>query len=130
MAQFQSVRLSPAVYIANELVRRQFVEPPSPLAVHPVAEMDVQNRGLMLSIGLRFRVVQAMQIWIFQLAFIISIQWRILLVNSSDEEEEAEDHYDSDNGLTPEEREYRRQRDTQDAAHNANRTSARRAEIR
>jgi hypothetical protein len=71
-----------------------------------------------------------MQIWIFQLAFVISIEWRILANNSSDEEEDAEDHYDSDNGLTPEEREYRRQRDEQDASHNADRTPARRAEIR
>jgi hypothetical protein len=50
-----------------------------------------------------------MLIWKFQLAFIISIEWRVLSVNSSDEEEEeVEDHYNSDNGLSPEEREYRR----------------------
>jgi hypothetical protein len=39
----------------------------------------------------------------------------------------VEDHYDSDNGLSPEEREYRRQRDEQDAAHNM---PAHRAEVR
>jgi hypothetical protein len=69
-----------------------------------------------------------MQIWIFQLAFVISIEWRILPVNSSNEEEEVEDHNDSD-GLTAEEREYRRQREEQEATLNANRMSARRAEI-
>jgi hypothetical protein len=74
-------------------------------------------------------MVQAMHIWIFQLAFVISIKWRILSVNSSDKEEEVEDHNNSDNGLTPEEREYRRQREEQEATLNANRMSARRAEI-
>jgi hypothetical protein len=52
----------------------------------------------------------------------------VLSVNSSDEEEEeAEDHYDSDNGLTLEEREYRRQRDKQDTLNNmpANRVEVR-----
>jgi hypothetical protein len=67
-----------------------------------------------------------MLIWKFQLAFTISIEWRVLSVNSSNEED-AEDHYDSDNGLSPEEREYRRPRDEQDALHNmpANRAAVR-----
>jgi hypothetical protein len=83
-----------------------------------------------LSLGLKFMLAQAMQIWTFQLALVISINWRVLSANSSDEEEEnAEDHYNSDNTLTPEEREYRRQRDAQDATLNANRTPAQRAEI-
>jgi hypothetical protein len=68
-----------------------------------------------------------MLIWTFQLAFTISIKWRVLSENSSNEEEDAEDHYDSDNGLTPEEREYRRRRDEQDTLHN---TPANRAEVR
>jgi hypothetical protein len=68
-----------------------------------------------------------MLIWTFQLAFTISIKWRVLSVNSNDEKEDAEDHYDSDNGLSPEEREYRRQRDEQDTLHNmpANRAAVR-----
>jgi hypothetical protein len=76
-----------------------------------MAGLDHWESGVSLNIGLKFTVVQAMQIWIFQLALVISIEWRILSVNSSDEGEEVEDHYDSDNGLTQEEREYRRQRD-------------------
>jgi hypothetical protein len=54
-----------------------------------VAEIEHSNRGVSLSIGLRLTMVQAMQIWIFQLAFVISIEWRILSDNSSDEEEDA-----------------------------------------
>jgi hypothetical protein len=68
--------------------------------------------------------------WIFQLALVISISWRMTPAhNSNEDEEDMEDHYDSDNGLTPEEREYRRQRDEHNATLNANRTPARRAEI-
>jgi hypothetical protein len=130
MASFKNVRLSPAITITNEPVRRQYQNEPSPFAVQLMADIEHSNMSISLSIGLKLTMVQAMQIWIFQLAFIISIEWRILAVNSSDEEEDVEDHYDSDNGLTPEEREYRRQRDEQDAAHNADRTPARRAEIR
>jgi hypothetical protein len=67
-----------------------------------------------------------MLMWMFQLAFMISIEWRRLSNNSSDDED-AEDHYDSDNGLSLEEREYRRQRDEQDTLHNM---PANRAEVR
>jgi hypothetical protein len=130
MASFKNIRLSPAITIANEPVRRQYQDEPSPLAAQPVAEIEHTGRGVSLTIGLKLTMVQAMQIWIFQLALIISIEWRILSDNNSDEEEEAEDHYDSDNGLTPEEREYRRQREEQDATRNADRMPARRAEIR
>jgi hypothetical protein len=129
MASFKNIRLSPAIYIAREPVQRQFQEEPSPFSVRPMAGLDHWEQGLSLSIGLKFTMVQAMQIWIFQLALVISIEWRILSINSSDEGE-AEDHYNSDNSLSPEEREYRRQRDEQDAAHSTNRTPARRAEIR
>jgi hypothetical protein len=97
-----------------------FLEEPAPFSVQPVAGLTHWNRGVTLSLRLKFIVVQAMQIWIFQLAFIISIEWRILSAdNSNTQEEDVEDHYDSDNGLSPEEREYRRQRDKQDAAHRA-----------
>jgi hypothetical protein len=92
-----------------------------------MANIDSHNRGVSLHLGLTIILVQAMLIWKFQLAFIISIEWRVLSVNSSDDEEEAEDHYDSDNSLSPEEREYRRQRDEQDALHNM---PANRAEVR
>jgi hypothetical protein len=92
-----------------------------------MARLDHWERGVSLNIGLKFTLVQAIQIWIFQLAFVISIEWRVLSANSSNEEENVEDHYDSDNGLSPEEREYRRQRDEQDTTHN---TPARRAEVR
>jgi hypothetical protein len=118
MASFKNIWLSPAIYIAKEPVQRQFLEEPTPFSVQPVAGLTHWNRGVTLSLRLKFTLVQAMQIWIFQLAFMISIKWRILSANNSDEEEEAEDHYDSDNGLSPEEREYRRQRDEQDAIHN------------
>jgi hypothetical protein len=59
----------------------------------------------------------------FQLALVISIHWQ------EQNTEDTEDHYDSDNRLTLEEREYRRQWDTQDATYNAERMPARRAEI-
>jgi hypothetical protein len=130
MASFKNVQLSPAIYIAKEPVQRQFHEEPAPLSIRPMAGLDHWDRGVSLNIGLKFTVVQAMQIWIFQLAFIISIERRILSVNSSDEEEEVEDHHNSDNGLSPKEGEYRRQREEQEATHNANQTTARRAEIR
>jgi hypothetical protein len=93
-----------------------------------VADVNHDNRRVSLHLGLAIILVQAMLIWKFQLAFTISIKWRILSVNSSDEEEEeAEDRYDSDNGLSQEEREYRRQRDEQDALNNM---PANRAEVR
>jgi hypothetical protein len=92
-----------------------------------VVEITHRNRGVTLNLRLKILMVQAMQIWIFQLTFVISIEWRILSANNSNaEEENAEDHYDSDNGLSPEEREYRRQRDEQDAVHNI---PAHRAEV-
>jgi hypothetical protein len=127
MASFNNVRLSPTIYIAREPVQRQSQEEPSPIMVRPMADINHWERGVSLSIGLKIILVQAMLVWMFQLAFTISIKWRILSVNSSNEEENAEDQYDSDDGLTPEEREYRRQRDEQDALQN---TPANRAEVR
>jgi hypothetical protein len=127
MATFNNVQLSPAISIAREPVRRQFQEEPSPITIRPMANIDNWERGVSLHIGLKFILVQAMMIWTFQLAFTISIEWRVLSVNSSNDEEEAEDHYDSDNGLSLEEREYRRQRDEQDTLHN---TPANRAAVR
>jgi hypothetical protein len=58
--------------------------------------------------------------WILQIALIISIKW-------VQREEDGRDHYDSDNSLSYEEREYRRQRDEQDAINNAPLIQARRA---
>jgi hypothetical protein len=101
MAEFNNVRLSPTIYITREPVRRQFQEEPMPITIRPVADIDHWERGVSLHIGLKFTLVQAMLIWMFQLAFTISIEWRVLSVNSSNEEEDMEDHYDSDNSLTP-----------------------------
>jgi hypothetical protein len=128
IASFKSVRLSPAVSITREPVQRQFHEEPTPLTIRPMANVNRHNQGVSLQLGLTIILVQAMLIWKFQLAFVISIEWRTLSVNSSDEEEEdAEDHHDGDNGLSPEEREYRRQRDEQEALRN---TPANRVEVR
>jgi hypothetical protein len=53
MASFKNVRLSPAITIANEPVRRQYQEEPTPLTIQLIAEIQHTNRGVSLSIGLK-----------------------------------------------------------------------------